>query len=217
MDVRTENRTKLNAKTVNIRYMTVTGMLSALAFVLMFLDFSVPLMPSFIKMDVSELPALIGAFAMGPVYGVLICLIKNLLHLFITITGGVGELSNFILGAFFVYTAGMVYSLHKSRKTAVIGSLIGAVVMALISIPSNYFVVYPVYTKLMPIEAILSMYQEINPSADSLLKCLIMFNAPFTFIKGMLCVLITLLIYKRISPIIKGNDPASKRTGAGRK
>ena len=79
-------------KPVNIRYITVTAMLSAVAFILMFLDFSVPFMPAFIKMDLSELPALIGSFAMGPLCGVIICLIKNLLHLMITSTGGVGEL-----------------------------------------------------------------------------------------------------------------------------
>ena len=189
---------------INIRYMTVSAMLSALAFILMFFDFNIPLMPSFIKMDISELPALIGAFAMGPLYGVVICLIKNLLHLFISQTGGVGELSNFILGASCVCTAGLIYEKNKNKRTAVIGSFAGALVMALISIPSNYYVVYPAYTKFMPIDAILSMYQAINPSADSLLKCLLIFNAPFTFVKGMISVIITLLIYKRISPIIKG-------------
>ena len=86
----------------SVRYMSVTAMLSAVAFILMFLDFSVPFMPAFIKMDLSELPALIGAFSMGPVCGILICLIKNVLHLFITTTGGVGELSNFLLGVAFV-------------------------------------------------------------------------------------------------------------------
>ena len=90
------------ATKVNVRYITVTAMLSAVAFILMFFDFSVPFMPSFIKMDLSELPALIGAFAMGPVCGTFVCLVKNLLHLTITSTGGVGELTNFILGAAFV-------------------------------------------------------------------------------------------------------------------
>ena len=88
----------VTVKRVNVRYLTVTAMLSAVAYILMFLDFSVPFMPSFIKMDLSELPALIGSFAMGPLCGVIICLVKNVLHLFITSTGGVGELSNFILG-----------------------------------------------------------------------------------------------------------------------
>ena len=100
-------------KPVNIRYITVTAMLSAVAFILMFLDFSVPFMPGFIKMDISELPALIGAFSMGPACGVIVCLVKNLLHLLITTTGGVGELSNFSLGAVFVLTAGLIYKTKK--------------------------------------------------------------------------------------------------------
>lgn len=189
----------------NIRYMTVTAMLSAVAFALMFFEFSIPfLVPSFIQMDLSELPALIGAFAMGPWYGVIICLIKNLIHLLITTTGGVGELSNFILGAAFVLPAGLIYQRKKSKKNAVIGSVLGAAFMALLSVASNYFIVYPVYTAFLPMDTILAMYQEILPSADTLLKCLVIFNMPFTFVKGMLSVVITLLIYKHISPIIKG-------------
>ena len=193
-------------KTINVRYMTMTAMLSAVAFVLMFLEFNVPFMPSFIKMDLSELPALIGAFAMGPASGVIICLIKNLLHLLMSTTGGVGELSNFILGALFVIPAGLMYKKKKGRKSALIGSLIGAVVMAVVSVFSNYFIVYPVYTAFMPMDTIISMYQAILPSADTLLKCLVVFNMPFTFVKGLINVIITFLIYKHISPIIKGTQ-----------
>lgn len=184
----------------------MTAMLSAVAFVLMFLEFNVPFMPSFIKMDLSELPALIGAFAMGPASGVIICLIKNLLHLLMSTTGGVGELSNFILGALFVIPAGLMYKKKKGRKSALIGSLIGAVVMAVVSVFSNYFIVYPVYTAFMPMDTIISMYQAILPSADTLLKCLVIFNMPFTFVKGLINVIITFLIYKHISPIIKGTQ-----------
>ena len=103
---------------MSVRYLTVTAMLSAIAFVLMFLDFSVPVMPNFIRMDLSELPALIGAFAMGPACGVWVCLVKNMLHLFMTSTGGVGELSNFVLGAAFVLPAGLIYKHKKNKKSA---------------------------------------------------------------------------------------------------
>lgn len=197
-----EQKARLGGKT---RKITMIGMLSALAYVIMMFDFSIPaLIPDFIKMDFSELPALIGAFALGPVEGVLICLVKNLIHLMRSTTGGVGELSNFILGASFVFTAGMIYKSKKSRKTAVIGSIAGALVMALVSIPSNYYLTYPVYAKFMPIDAIVAAYQAINPNVNGLLECLIVFNAPFTLVKGLGSVLITLLIYKKISPIIKG-------------
>ncbi len=193
-------------KKVSMRKLTGTAMLSAIAYVLMFLDFSVPFMPSFIKMDLSELPALIGSFAYGPVAGVIICLIKNVLHLFITTTGGVGELSNFLLGASFVLVAGGVYRFKKTRTGALIGSVLGAVLMGLFSILSNYYLVYPIYYNFMPKEAILSAYQLIFSGVHNILECLIVFNAPFTCIKGLLSVVITFLIYKRLSPILKGNE-----------
>lgn len=189
---------------VNVRKMTMTAMLSAVAFILMFLDFSVPVMPAFIKMDLSELPALIGAFAMGPVSGVVICLIKNLLHLFMTTTGGVGELSNFILGACFVLPAGLVYKKWKGKKSAFLGALAGTVLMAVLSIAVNYFITYPVYYNFMPEETILAAYQSIFSGVDSILESLVVFNMPFNFVKGLFSVVITLLIYKPLSPIIKG-------------
>lgn len=191
--------------TVNVRYMTVTAMLSAVAFVLMFLEFPIPqLMPDFIKMDFSELPALIGAFSMGPVCGVLVCLIKNLLHLTVSSTGGIGELSNFLLGAAFVLPAGLLYKHKKSRKNALIGSLVGAVVMAVFSVFSNYFLAYPFYYNFMSKEMILATYQKILPSVENILQCLVCFNMPFTFVKGMISVGITFAIYKHISPLLKG-------------
>ena len=190
----------------SIRYMTVTAMLSAVAFILMFFDFSVPFMPPFIKMDLSELPALIGSFAMGPLCGVLICLIKNVLHLFITTTGGVGELSNFLLGAVFVLPAGLIYRRKKSRKSALLGSLAGAVIMGAFSVISNYFLVYPFYYNFMSEDMVLSAYQVILPSMENILQCLVCFNMPFTIVKGLFSVVITFFVYKSISPILKGQS-----------
>lgn len=191
-------------KRVNVRKMVVTAMLSTIGFILMYVEFSVPFMPTFIKMDLSELPALIGAFSMGPLSGIAVCLIKNVLHLFVSTTGGVGELSNFLLGACFVLPAGLIYQKWRNRKSAVIGAFLGALAMALVSIVSNYFIVYPVYYAFMPKEAVLTAYQAIFPGVDNILQCLIVFNAPFTFLKGLFSVIITLLIYKPLSPIIKG-------------
>ena len=181
-------------------------MLSAVSIVLMQFDFSVPFMPSFIKMDLSDLPALIGSFSMGPLYGVIIALVKNLLHLLRTSTGGIGELSNFLLSALFVLPAGLIYQRNKTRKRAIIGAVIGAVCMAVFSVITNYFIVYPVYTAFMPMETIIAMYQAILPKIKDgdLLSCLVIFNMPFTFVKAMLSVAITLLIYKPLSPIIHG-------------
>ena len=186
------------------RKIAMTAMLSAVSAVLMFFSFNVPLMPPFIKMDLSELPALIASFSMGPLSGVTVCLVKNLINLFFTTTGGVGELSNFVLGASFVLTAGLIYKRKKTRMGALIGSVAGAAVMAVFSMFSNYYVVYPIYTKFLPIDQIIGMYQAINPNVDGLWQCLFIFNLPFTFLKGMVVAAITFLIYKHISPIIKG-------------
>ena len=187
-----------------IRKIAMTGMLSAVASVLMFLSFNVPLMPSFIKLDFSELPALIASFSFGPASGITVCLIKNLVNLLFSTTGGVGELSNFILGVCFVLPAGLFYKKMKSRKGALIGSLIGAATMAIVSLFSNYYVVYPIYTAFIPMETIISIYQALNPSVKNLWDALLKFNLPFTFIKGLLSVIITLVIYKKLSPFLKG-------------
>ena len=185
--------------------LTVAAMLSAVATVLMFVDFSVPFMPSFIKLDISELPALLASFSIGPWYGVAVCLVKNLINCLRTSTGGVGELCNFLLGAIFVGAAGAVYQRfhhHKSRKGALLGALIGAAAMAVLSVPVNYYVTYPIYAQFMPIDTIVGMYQAIRPSANGLLDCLVTFNMPFTFLKGILDVALCFLIYKPLSPLL---------------
>lgn len=180
-------------------------MLSAVAYVLMFLEFPIPfLIPPFIKMDFSELPALLASFAYGPLWGVAVCLIKNLIHLMNTQSGGVGELSNFILGAVFVAAAGIVYIKFHTKKGALVGSLIGAAVMGVISVFTNYYVVYPIYTNFMPMEAIIGAYQLILPSVKDLWQCLLIFNLPFTIVKGLISVLITMFIYKPLHRVLKG-------------
>lgn len=182
---------------------TVTAMLGAVAAVLMFLDFPVPfLIPPFVKMDFSELPALLAAFSLGPVSGVAVCLIKNLINLLHTTTGGVGELCNFLLGCCFVIPAGLIYRHHKTRKNALIAAVTGTVAMAVLSIPINYFISYPFYTQFMPLDTIIGMYQELIPSVNGLLACLIIFNAPFTMLKGVLDAILAFLVYKSLSPML---------------
>lgn len=188
------------------RKITVTAIMSALGAALMFIEVPVPIMPSFIKLDLSELPAIITSFAFGPLCGVLVCLLKNLVHLFSTHSMGIGELSNFLLGAVFVFFAGTVYKRNKSRKSALTGSLTGAFLMAAAAYAVNLYLVYPLYIKLMmPEEAILGAYQAILPSVTSLSSAILIFNVPFTFVKGLLNVIITFIIYHKLSPVLKGN------------
>ena len=197
-------------KTQKTHHLTVAALLAAVAAVLQFIEFSIPLVPAFIKLDISDLPALLGTFSLGPVYGVVIQLVKNLLHLPFGTSAGVGELSNFLLGAAFAFTAGMIYKHRKSRSNALWGSVAGAVVMALISLPINYFIVYPAYVVVygMPLAAIVGMYQEILgavaniPTSNALLNCLLLFNVPFTLAKGLLNVVLCFLIYKPLSPLL---------------
>lgn len=201
------NENEKVTKSVNVRYLAVVGMLSALAFVLQYIEFPIPmLIPSFIKFDFSDLPALIGAFAMGPLAGVVIELVKNLLHCLVSQSATVGELSNFILGAIFTFTAGLIYKKKKSKKTALIGGIAGSILMGILSLPSNMFIVYPFYYNFMPEEAVFGMYKAIAPFVQNMTQCLIVFNIPFTIVKGLISVLITMLIYKKISPIIKGRN-----------
>ena len=200
----TQQVTNKETKKISTRVMVGAGMLAAVACVLQYLEFPIPLMPPFIKFDFSDLPALIGAFAYGPVTGILIELIKNLIHCAVSQSATVGELSNFILGASFALTAGLIYKHKKSKKNALIGGLAGAWVMGLVSVPSNYFVVYPFYYNFMPEETVLAAYQAILPGMKSIIQSLLVFNLPFTIVKGLICVVITMFIYKPLSRILKG-------------
>lgn len=182
---------------------TVTAMLGAVATLLQFLEISMPfLVPTFVKMDFSELPALLGSFSLGPVYGVTVCLIKNCFKLLTTYSGGIGELGNFLMGAAYVFTAGVVYRRMKSRRGALLASILGSVAMAIVSVPVNYYITYPFYTKLMPLESIMEAYAAIRPGADGLLECLLFFNAPFTLLKGALVAALCFMIYKPLSPLL---------------
>ncbi|MEE1102048.1 MAG: ECF transporter S component [Agathobacter sp.] len=192
---------------VNTRFIAGTAMLSALSFVLQSFEFAIPvLIPPFIKFDFSDLPALIGSFAYGPLAGITIEFIKNLLHCAESQSATVGELSNFILGAVFTGTAGAIYKYKKNKTTAFVGGILGSVLMGIISIPANYFVVYPFYYKAFNLapEAVLGMYQAILPKVKNILQCLLIFNLPFTIIKGLISTAITMLVYKHLSPILKG-------------
>lgn len=191
----------------HVRELTVTAMLAAVATVLMFLDFSVPMfIPGFVKMDISELPALLASFSLGPAYGVGVCLIKNLFNLiFHGSTGGVGELCNFLMGAALAAVSGLIYKYNKSRRGAIVASLAGAAAMAVVSVPVNYFISYPLYSKMFGgMEAIIAAYQAIRPGVNGLLECLVVFNMPFTFVKGLLDAVLCFLIYKPLSPILHG-------------
>lgn len=194
------------------RTITQVAMLGAVAGVLMNFEFPLPfLAPSFYQLDFSEIPVLVGSFAMGPVAGVLIELVKILVHLVTkgTITAGVGDVANFLFGCAYVIPAGLIYRYRyvKSRKHAVAGMAVGTVLTTILACFMNTFVLLPAYGKAfgMPIEAFIEMGAAVHSSVDSLLGFVVMIIVPFNLFKYTLTSVIVFFIYKRIRVVLKGD------------
>lgn len=194
-----------NKRRLNTRAITMTAVLSAASAILQMFEFSVPIAPSFLKLDFSDLPAMLASFAFGPLSGIAVCFIKNVVNLFISTSAGVGSLANFLTGAVLVGVAGVIYKRGKNRKSALVGSVIGALAMGISSLFINYFIVYPVYAQLFGgMDKILLMYSALLPQINTLWAALLVFNLPFTIVRGLLSAIITFLIYKKLSPLLKG-------------
>lgn len=191
-------------KIFSTRTITMTAILAAISYALAFLEFPVPLSPSFARMDLSDLPALIGAFAFGPMSGVMIELIKNVLQLFSTSTGGVGELANFLMGASYVMTAGFIYKYRKTKKMALTACIVSSFVMGIAAAVINYFILLPLFETFMPLEQLIASFGEFLPFIHSKLD-VVLYNAlPFNTIKGLVIGAVTMLVYKRLTPVLKG-------------
>ena len=186
------------------RLLVTVAMLSAIAYLLAFIKIGVPLSPSFARMDISDLPALIAAFAFGPLSGVMVELIKNGLQLITTNTAGVGELANFLMGSALVCTAGMIYGRKKAKETALIGCITGSVATAAAAGILNYFVLLPLYENFMPLEHLIASFTAFIPFIQTKLDVVLWNAVPFNLIKGLLISLVTMLIYKPLTPILKG-------------
>lgn len=187
----------------SLLYVAKIGVLSAMATVFMLFEFPLPIAPSFYELDFSEVPVLIGSFALGPLAGVLIEFIKILINLLIngTDTFFVGELANFLMGCAFVLPAALVYCRKKSLKRAIVGMVLGTLSLVLVGALCNYFLMIPAYVSLAgyPMDAIIGMGAAINPAIKDLLTLIIIAVIPFNLIKGVLCSLLTGLLYKRVS------------------
>lgn len=200
------NGTTIEQRTpkINTRTLTMIAMLSGISYVLAFIEFPVPLSPTFARMDLSDFPALIGAFAFGPFAGLAIELVKNTLQLISTSTGGIGELANFVMGGLFVFTAGLTYKLRKTKTGALISCVIASIVMGIMAVVMNYFVLLSMFEMFMPIEQIIASFAEFIPFINTKLD-VVLYNAfPFNFLKGLVISVFTMLTYKRLTPILKG-------------
>lgn len=188
------------------RKIVASGVLGAIGLVLMALNFNIPsLMPSFIKFDVSELPSVIATFAYGPMGGIMVCLVKNVLNFaFFSGTGGIGELSNFLLGCAFVIPAGLIYQKHRTFKGAIVASLIGCACASCVGWFTNYFIIYPLYFLIYPKDVILGMYEVVFGFEPELWQALLYFNVPFTFVKCLFTSFLTFLVYKKLHFLLHG-------------
>lgn len=194
------------------RELTQIAMLGAVAGILMNLEFPLPfLAPSFYQLDFSEIPALIGAFAMGPAAGILVELVKILIHLVTrgTMTAGVGDVANFLMGCAFIVPSGILYRFHKkkSRRHAVLGMTVGVVSTTLVSCFLNAFVLLPMYGKAfgMPVQAFIDMGAQVHASVTNLLGFVVLIIVPFNLFKYTLTAVIVFFVYKRIRVILKGD------------
>lgn len=194
----------LSKNKMNTRSMVKISILGGIAFILMFIKTPIAfLAPSFMSIDASDVPALIGGFAMGPVAGMLIQLIKNILKLPMSNTGGVGEISNFIVGSVLVIVSSIIYNRKKTYKNATVGLFFGVISMAIVATLSNYFVIFPLYAKIMvPMDTIIEMGTVITGKIVDLKTMMVFAILPFNLLKGFIEAILTMLLYKRISPIL---------------
>lgn len=193
-------------KSFTIRYIVRIGILSALAAIIMMLKFPLPFLPPFYKLDFSEIIVLIGAMAMGPLAGVLIELIKGLINVLIdgSVTMGIGEISNFLMGCAFVLPASLIYKYHKTKKWAFVSICIGFASMLIVSTAANYWLIIPAYASVFGgMDNVIKGAAKSNESINNILSLITLGTIPFNFIKGFIASALVLLLYKPVSPLLK--------------
>ena len=186
---------------------TYTAVFAAIATVLMYFEFPLPFMPPFRKVELSGAVVLIGALIFGIRPASAMIVVKDLIHLTQTQTGGSGELADFLMLSTLVIVAVLIYRTHKTRGHAAVGCITGSVVMAGVGMLTNYFLIIPFYSAVgMPIEEILAACAAVNPSINGMAAYLLIGVLPFNLIKGVILTVITMLVYKKLSLFIKSKQ-----------
>lgn len=202
-----KKRNRDTERILTTRKIAMIGVFSAIAVVLHIFDFPVFFAPTFYKLDFSEIPALIGAFAFGPVAGVMIEICKIFLKLMIkgTSTAFVGDLANFVVGCSFILPASIIYHLKKTKRNAILASVAGTLCMTVFGSAFNAVYLIPAFSKLygMPLETIVAMGTKVNPAISSVTTLALFAVAPLNLLKGFSVSLVTILVYKKLSPILK--------------
>lgn len=181
------------------------AILGAIGYVLMFISAPLPMLfPEFLRIDISDITGILGGMALGPLAGVLIELVKNLLQFFtgMSTTNGIGEFANFLIGGAFVWSASYIYRKRKNIKGALLGLVIGIIAMTIIGCIANYYILLPFYSAVMPIDAVIEMGAAINPRIVDKFTFVIWIIAPFNLVKSILISLLTMPLYKRTEVIL---------------
>ena len=183
--------------------MTLIGIFSAIAAVLMHFELPMPFMPPFLKFDPSGVPILLSSMLFGPSAAISVTLVKDLIHVLSTTTGGVGELADFLIMSAFSIVVGLIYRRRSDRKGVLLATAAGTVTCAIVGALANYYLLIPFFSKIMPLDAIFAACAEINPAIDGL-SAYIWFGAvPFNLIKGLLLTIFTFLLYKKLEGFLK--------------
>jgi len=183
----------------DVRTLTRVAVLAAVSSVLYMIEIPVV---AFYKLDLSNMPALLGGFAMGPLAGVLILLVKDLTGLLHSSTGGIGEIADLLMGAALLLPAVLVYRAKRSRFGAIIGMLIGTVAIGVAGVLTNYYILIPMFTAFMPMEAIIAAGAAVIPAIDTPVKLVLLITLPFNLLKGIVLSAVTFVLYKPLAPLL---------------
>jgi len=192
-------------KQVELKNLVKVSIFGALAFVIMLIEFPLGIFPDFLKLDFSDCVALIISFALGPAWGVGVEFLKNVLHLFVTKTAGIGEFANFMIGGFFVYIAGYIYAKNRTKKGAAGALIISTIAFSIWAGLLNYFVLLPLYEKALkfPISEIIKIAAKVNSLVTDKFTLILFSIIPFNLVKGTIISVVTFVLYKRLSKIVK--------------
>lgn len=195
-----KNYKQANSK---IRRVTLLGIFAAISTVLMHFELPLPFMPPFLKFDPSGVPILLSSMLFGPSAAISVTLVKDLIHVLSTTTGGVGELADFLIMSTFSIVVGLIYRKRSDRKGVLLATLAGSVAIAIMGALANYYLLIPFFSKVMPMDVIWETCAKINPAIDGL-NAYILFGAiPFNVIKGLLLTALTILLYRKLEAFLK--------------
>ncbi|OHW61587.1 riboflavin transporter RibU [Andreesenia angusta] len=197
---------RINSR-MGVDYMVKVSVLSVLAFLIMLIELPLPFTPEFLKIDLSDLPSLVASFAMGPVAGILVQLLKNILKIALrgTNTLFVGELANFLVGSIYVVVASLIYRRKRTKGSAVKGLVLATLLMSVFASAANYFVLLPFYAKVygVPLEAYVDMAKSVNAYVVDLRSFIVFGIFPFNFVKGVLIAIVGYPVYTRLRMAIE--------------